>query len=55
MEKTTKTEKCGECIHIYNFLENQEMENKLTAWVFYCKKCLDIRLVTKSTSLEQVD
>jgi len=50
-----KTKKCQQGVHIYNFLESQEMENKQTAWIFYCQKCLDIRLVTKSLSMAQVD
>ena len=50
-----KFKKCQQGHHIYNFLEKQEMKNKQTAWIFYCKKCLDIRLITKSLSLGQVD
>ena len=50
------TKKCkDENGHIYNFLESQEMDNKQTAWIFYCQKCLDIRLITKSISMEHID
>ena len=55
VEKITKCKEDGHNGHIYSFLENQELENKQTAWIFFCKKCLDIRLITKSLSMEQVD
>ena len=32
-----ETKRCQQGIHIYNFLETQEMENKQTAWIFFAK------------------
>jgi hypothetical protein len=55
MEKKSKCIEDGHNGHIYSFLERHELESKQTAWIFFCKKCLDIRLITKSLSLEQVD
>lgn len=48
-------EKCLTENHVYNYLDSEELENKETAWIFYCKKCLNIRLITKSSSMKELD
>lgn len=42
-----------ECKHNFVFLESDKLE-KTEVWIFYCSKCLKIKMVTKQIPVSDI-
>jgi hypothetical protein len=43
------------CKHKYIYLEDANLESGQSAWIFYCKKCLDIQMKSKTIPITNLD
>ena len=43
-----------ECEHNYRLIETNELNDK-AIWIFYCSRCLDIRIKHQSVSMNKVN